>query len=130
MSKKTYVIEKSDGWTTHAAQAHEEGVVYDGVDSIPVERQEIQVQQADGSVVTRGRNRKPNATIGLDSQDVHMGGDRVVVMREERQASGDINMVVQRYRDDGRSNGTYIVPWHLTSNGSHRKGTPRRIHEA
>ena len=128
MSKRYFVIEKSDRWTTHAAQVHEQGVQHERVGDIPVEEQKVSVVQPDGSVATKSRLRRQDASIGLESQDLHMSGDRVVVTHEEAvPGTGDINMYVDRYSDSGKRIGSYMVPWYKTGDGQHRKGTPRRI---
>lgn len=128
MSKRYFIIDKTDRWTTHAEQAHTEGVAHENVDDIPVEPQTVNVENPDGSVNTKQRLRKRNSSIGLESQDVHFKGDRVVITREEVDpSSGDINMYFDRYSDSGRRTGSYVVPWFRVGEDRHAKGTPRRI---
>ena len=107
------------GWEKHAWKVHQEGVNREGAEKTPTE-----VQRAGGGE----RVRHLDAAIGLDSQDCHMGGDRVVTVAEiPDPATGDITQYVERYSDSGRFMGSYAIPWQKWGDGNHVSGKPRRI---
>jgi hypothetical protein len=67
---------------------------------------------------------KQDVSIGLDGQDVHMGGERVSKLKEERLEGGDIAV----YWQNADSGGTYVNVWNKTADGRHRNsGVLRRI---
>lgn len=128
MSRKYFVIEKTDHWTTHAEQVHKEGIGYERSEDMPIEQQTVNVAQPDGSVVTKSRQRRQDVSMGIESQDAHYMGDRVVITHEEADPkTGDVKMYFDRYSDSGKRTGSYVVPWLKVADGTHRKGTPRRI---
>ena len=120
MGKRYFIFgfNRGDNWEEHAWRTHWDGVNREGVDSLPSEAQ---------VVGDRTRVRTPNSAIGLDSQDVHMGGDLVVVEAETPDGKGGIIQTVHRYSDSGRFIGTYESQWDQTGRGQHTLRRTRRI---
>jgi hypothetical protein len=124
MGRKFYVsgFKGDDPYVDHAEEVRREGVIRDGWDKTGSE------WQATG----RGRVRQRDAAIGLDTEDVHMGGDRVVTRAEVPEIvggkpSGDIEQVVDRYSDSGAYLGTYLVRWAKAGEGRHVIAGKRRV---
>ena|SRR5215469_5996693 len=111
------------GWEKHAWKVHQEGVNREGADQTPVEAQVTRNDQ--GQQVSRVRHR--DAAIGLDSQDVHMGGDRCVTTAEIPDGKGGVTQYVERYSDDGRFAGSFEVHWEKTGDRTHTLTTKRRV---
>lgn len=85
-----------DAWTRNEEEAQRQGVVHEGWEQAPVKD------------VGTGRKRaqlREDASLGLDGQDVHVGGDRVTLRAEERTADG-----VVTYWQNERG-GTYRQRW-------------------
>lgn len=122
MSKKAFFVsgfKGDDRFVDHALEIQERGVVREGWEQTPTEAQVV------GS---KRRVRHKDAAIGLDSTDVHMGNDRVVVEAEiPDPKSGDITQVVHRYSDAGRYSGSYSVVWEKTAEGRHTLARTKRI---
>jgi hypothetical protein len=125
MGRKFFVsgFKGDDKFVDHALEVRREGVIREGVDDVPVETQEV---------MGRRRLRRVDAAIGLDSEDVHMGGDRVVVRAETPEikggkATGDILQVVDRYSDSGAYLGSYQIRWEKVAPGRHVLASKRRI---
>jgi hypothetical protein len=127
MARKAFFVsgfKGDDSWVDHALQVKREGVCRDGAEDTPTEAQVT--TNAQGNRVARVKHKDP--AIGLDSEDVHMGGDRCVVTAEiPDPASGDLRQYIERYSDSGRFIGSFVVPWYKVGEGRHQKGTPRRI---
>lgn len=126
MARKVFFVQGfNDRFVDHALQVKREGVNREGAEETSTEAQVT--QNAQGNRVSRVKHR--DAAIGLDSEDVHMSGDRAVVVAEIPDGkTGDLHQYVERYSDDGRFIGSYVVPWYKTGEGRHYKGMPRRIH--
>lgn len=126
MSKRYFFFGETQagvGWEKHAWKVHQEGVNRDGADQTPTEAQ-VAINDH-GERVARVRHR--DAAIGLDSQDVHMGGDRCVTTAEVPDGRGGITQYVERYSDGGKFIGTYAVQWNKEANGRHVSEKPRRV---
>lgn len=66
---------------------------------------------------------KEDAALGFDGQDIHVGGERVSVLKEECLPGGDINLYLQN-----ENGGTYVQRWAKVGTGRHRSAEkPRRI---
>lgn len=114
-----------DHFVDHALQVRREGVNREGAEACPTEAQVT--YNAQGNRVARVKHRDP--AIGLDSEDVHMSGDRAVVVAEiPDPTTGDICQYVERYSDSGKRIGSYVVPWLKVGEGRHQKGSPKRIY--
>lgn len=126
MARKVFFVQGfNDRFVDHALQVKRDGVNRDGAEDTPTEAQVTYNDQ--GQRVARVKHR--DAAIGLDSEDVHMSGDRAVVVAEIPDGkTGDVHQYVERYSDDGRFIGSYVVPWYKTGEGRHYKGVARRIH--
>lgn len=125
MGKQFFVQGFNDNFVDHALKVRREGVNREGAEDCPTEAQVT--QNAQGNRVARVRHKDP--AIGLDSEDVHMSGDRAVVVAEiPDPKTGDIHQYCERYSDSGKFIGSYVVPWHKTGDGQHTKGSARRIH--
>ena len=127
MGKQFFVsgFKGDDGFVDHALRVKREGVNRDGAEDCPTEAQVTKNEQ--GNRVARVRHRDP--AIGLDSEDVHMSGDRCVVTAEiPDPRTGDIHQFVERYSAGGKFIGSYDLPWYKTGEGRHTKGTARRIY--
>lgn len=75
-------IERSgDVWVRNEEEAQSQGVVYEGGESAAVQ------ESRQGS---KRAKLRPNASLGFDGQDVHVGGDRVTLRGEERLSNGDV----------------------------------------
>jgi hypothetical protein len=125
MSRKAYYIsgfKGDDRFVDHALEVREQGVIREGADQTGSEWQSA----------GRGRVRQHDAAIGLDTEDVHMGGDRVVTRAETPEivsgrATGDVLQVVDRYDDSGKFTGSYEVRWTKTARGTHVISGNRRV---
>lgn len=127
MGKQFFIsgFKGDDKWIDHALQVRADGVNREGAEDCPTEAQVT--YNAQGNRVARVKHKDP--AIGLDSEDVHMSGDRAVVVAEiPDPKTGDINQFVERYSDGGSFLGSYVVPWYKTGEGRHTKGSPRRIY--
>lgn len=128
MARKAFFVSGfrgDDRFVDHALQVKKDGVNRDGADQTPTEAQ-VTVN-AQGNRVARVKHRDP--AIGLDSEDVHMSGDRAVVVAEiPDPKTGDLTQYVERYSDSGRFIGSYAVPWRKIGDGKHEKGSPKRIY--
>lgn len=125
MGRKFFVsgFKGDDKFVDHALEVQEQGVIREGWDQTGSDW-----QQAGG----KGRVRQRDAAIGLDTEDVHMGGDRVVTRGEVPviqggRATGDIDQIVDRYSDSGDYIGTYAVRWEKTGEGRHTITGKRRV---
>ena len=125
MARKVFFVQGfNDRFVDHALEVKREGVNREGAENTPTEAQVT--TNAQGNRVARVKHRDP--AIGLDTEDVHMGGDRCVVTAEIPDAkTGDLVQYVERYSDSGRFIGSYAVPWYKIGIGKHEKGAPRRI---
>ena len=120
MSKRYFIFgfNRGDNWEEHAWKVHQEGVNREGAEETPTEVQ----------VAGSGRRvRHLDAAIGLDSQDCHMSGDKVVTTAEIPNGKGDIMQYVERYSDSGKFIGSYGIPWLKMADGRHVSGMPKRI---
>ena len=126
MGRKFYVsgFKGDDPWVDHALKTRREGVNRDGAEETPVENQVV--YSPGGRRIVRPQHQ--DAAVGMDSEDVHMGGDRCVVVAENPTRGGDLIQTVERYDGSGKFVGSYEVPWHKIGQGRHQKGTPRRIY--
>jgi len=121
VSKRYFIFgfNRGDNWEEHAWKVHQEGVDREGADQMPSEAQ---------VVGKRVRVHTPGAAIGLDTQDVHMGGDRVVVVAENPdRRTGDVDVTVERYSDSGRFLGTYRSTWERDGRGRQILSRTRRV---
>lgn len=125
MGRKVFFVQGfSDHFVDHALQVRQDGVNREGAFDTPSEAQVV--TNAQGNRVARVRQVDP--AIGLDSEDVHMSGDRCVVVAEiPDPKTGDLVQYVERYSDSGARIGSYAVPWHKIGPGRHEKGSPKRI---
>lgn len=112
------------GWEKHAWQVHQEGVNREGADQTPTEAQVTYNDR--GERVARVRHR--DAAIGLDSQDVHMAGDRCVTTAEIPDGKGGVTQYVERYDDAGKFSGSYEVRWEKTGPRTHTLASKRRVY--
>jgi hypothetical protein len=121
VSKKYFFFGETQagaGWEKHAWKVQQEGVNREGAEETPTE-----VQTAGG----KSRVRHLDAAIGLDSQDVHYDGDRVVVVSENPDGRGDIFQHFERYSDSGKFLGSYVGRWEKVAEGRHVLARTRRI---
>lgn len=107
-----------DRWVENEAKAnelhHKEGK-HDGYEKRPTRTLH------DGA--GRPTEFKQDAALGFDGQDIHVGGERVTVLKEECVEGGDINLYLQN-----EHGGTYIQRWEKVGQGRHRSAEkPRRI---
>ncbi len=126
MGRKFFVsgFKGDDKFVDHALEVREQGVIREGSDQTGSDWQQA------GS---KGRIRQRDAAIGLDTEDVHMSGDRVVTRAEVPvitggRATGDIEQVVDRFSDSGKYLGTYAVTWEKTGDGRHVIARNRRVY--
>jgi hypothetical protein len=126
MGRKFFVsgFKGDDRFVEHALEVREQGVIREGAD-----RTGSDWQQAGA----KGRVRQRDAAIGLDTEDVHMGGDRVVTRAEvpvivAGKPTGGVEQVVDRYSDSGAYLGSYAVRWEKTGEGRHVIAGKRRIY--
>lgn len=126
MGRKFYVsgFKGDDRFVTDALAVREAGVIREGWD-----RTGSDYQSAGG----KGRVRNRDAAVGLDSEDVHMGGDRAVVRAEVPEIlggrpTGDVLQVVDRYSDGGKCLGSYEIRWSKTGERSHTITSKRRVY--
>lgn len=110
----------SDAWSKNEARVrklYEEEGRFEGHESAP----EIE------TVDSRGRKvrLKKDATIGVDGFDIHVGGDKVSVLKEERDRhTGDITLYMQNERG-----GTLAQRWEKVGEGRYRSAEkPRRVY--
>lgn len=109
----------SDAWARNEARARQ------------MEREEgKQVGYENNPIITRhdGAGRpvefRQDSALGLDGQDIHVGGDKVSVLKEECLPGGDIIAYFQNERG-----GTYAQRWAKVADGMHRSTEkPRRIY--
>lgn len=67
---------------------------------------------------------KQDSALGLDGQDLHVGGEKISVLKEECLPGGDI---IAYYQNE--NGGTYRQRWEKVADGTHRSAEkPRRIH--
>lgn len=124
MSRKVFFVQGfQDRFVDHALDVKAQGVIREGADQTGSEWQSA----------GRGRVRQRDAAIGLDTEDVHMGGDRVVTRAETPvitggRATGDIEQVVDRFSDSGKYLGSYAVTWEKTGDGRHVIARNRRVY--
>lgn len=125
MGRKFFIsgFKGGDPYIDHALEVREQGVIRDGWDQTGSDYQ---------SVGGKGRVRQRDAAIGLDTEDVHMGGDRVVTRAETPEIvrgrpTGDIIQVVDRFSDSGKYIGSYEVRWAKTAEGQHTITGHRRV---
>lgn len=126
MSRKAFYIsgfKGDDRFVDHALEVREQGVIRDGWDQTGSD------YQSSGG---KGRVRQRDAAIGLDTEDVHMGGDRVVTRAETPEIvrgkpTGDVLQVVDRYSDSGKYIGSYEIRWEKTGEGQHTITGHRRV---
>lgn len=125
MGRKFFIsgFKGGDPWIDHALEVREQGVIREGWDQTGSEWQE------QGG---KGRVRQRDAAVGLDTEDVHMGGDRVVTRAETPEIvrgrpTGDLLQVVDRYSDSGKYMGTFEVRWAKTGAGRHVIAGSRRV---
>jgi hypothetical protein len=65
-----------------------------------------------------------DSALGLDGRDIHIGGDKVSVLKEECVDGGDI---IAYYQNE--NGGTYAQRWEKVADGTHRSAEkPRKIH--
>jgi hypothetical protein len=65
-----------------------------------------------------------DSALGLDGRDIHVGGDKVSVLKEECLPGGDIMAYFQNERG-----GTYAQRWEKVADGTHRSAEkPRRVY--
>lgn len=112
-----------DAFVDHADEVRQQGVEREGWDKTGSEAQ---------IVGPKRRVRQKDAAIGLDTQDVHMGGDRVVTRAELPEfkggrPTGNIEQVVDRYSDSGHYIGSYVVRWEKNGEGRHVNAGKRRV---
>jgi hypothetical protein len=125
VSKKYFIFDwnRGDNWEEHVTQVREGGVIREGTENTIAEAQVVQNKHGE----RRARVRQRDAAIGLDSEDVHMGGDRVVIEAELPQSSGDVTVVGHRYSDSGKFLGTYEFGWDKTDSKIHTLARKRRV---
>jgi len=107
-------------WTRNEAMAkrlHATEGRYEGHESAP----EVETIDARGRTV----RVKKDASIGVDGYDIHVGGDKVSVLKEERDAhTGDITLYMQN-----ENGGTLAQRWEKVGPGLYRSAEkPKRIH--
>jgi len=98
---------RGDNFEEHAWKTRWEGVNREGAEDTPTEEQVVYNPQ--GERISRIRHK--DAAIGLDTQDVHLSGDRVVITDEVPDGKGDIVAVGHRYSDSGKFIGSYEFYW-------------------
>lgn len=125
MSKKYFIFDwnRGDGWEEHVSRIREGGVIREGVENTTAEAQVVHNKKGERVA----RVRQADAAIGLDSEDVHMGGDRVVVEAELPSRGGDVTQVVHRYSDSGKYIGSYEAVWEKTDSKIHTLTRKRRV---
>jgi hypothetical protein len=117
MGRKFYVSGYRDGFIDHALEVRRAGVDREGV-----ERTAAEAEVVDTIRGPRNRVRQKDSAIGLDTEDVHMGGDPCVTVGEYPEIvggrpTGDVLQYVARYDDARNYIGTYEVRWGKTERG-------------
>jgi hypothetical protein len=125
MGRKFFVsgFKGGSAYIDHANEVQEQGVEREGWDKTGSD------WQSQGG---KGRVRARDAAVGLDTYDVHMGGDLAVVRAETPEIvggkpTGDVLQVVDRYDDAHNYLGSYEVRWEKTDERTHRLSSKRRI---
>lgn len=110
----------SDAWARHADMVNREGIDREGVND---------TERVGQTIGKKSRMMRKDAAIGLESVDVHHGGDRVVIDVESPQKNGDIIVRGQRYDDNSRFRGTMEYRWVKVAEGKHVLEGSRRVYD-
>ncbi|MFI4977531.1 MAG: hypothetical protein ACHQC8_02465 [Solirubrobacterales bacterium] len=125
----------SAAWQRHDAQIRREGgIIREGVESLPVEAQELRDGDdapGDPEKVVKSRLRKRDSAIGLDSGLMTHSGLETTIIAETPEIvggkpTGDILTQYVAWGQDDKPR-TYEVRWHKVREGSHVADRPRRI---
>jgi hypothetical protein len=127
MGRKFFVSGYRDGFVDHALEVRERGVDREGV-----ERTVAEAEVVDTIRGPRSRVRQRDCAVGLDTEDVHMGGDPCVTRGEHPEfvggrPTGAIIQLVDRYDDARNYIGSYEIKWEKTGARSHAIASKRRV---
>ena len=117
-----------DVWVDTEMQMREEGNRQHGTESIPLEERPIidprTGRQAIHPITGKPRSRRvrPDASTGIDSENYHYKGDRIVKLAEEVEVkggkpTGELITYIQRVRSDGRLGDTLAIRSERLGNG-------------